>query len=91
MAFTGYKITLSFKNQLFLNIDFASRIMRRESALEFINSYHTDEEANNAISGLSVFAPYDKQGGRIYKIKSLDLKSTPQSTFVDSKGQKFTF
>ena len=33
------------------------------------------------MTNLSVFAPYDKQGGRIYKITDLDLIKNPKSTF----------
>ena len=38
-VFTGYKITLTLKDKLFLNIDFASRLTREETALEFIYNF----------------------------------------------------
>ena len=38
-VFTGYKITLALKDKLFLNINFASKLTREETALDFIYNF----------------------------------------------------
>lgn len=43
------------------------------------------------MENLSVFAPYDRSGGKIYKVHSLDLKSNPKSSFKNQKGEEITF
>lgn len=66
-------------------IDTSSRILRQETALDFMNNYKSDEEAKHYMIGLSVIAFYGNY--RTYRIDDIDLNLTPQSIFALENGE----
>jgi aubergine-like protein len=60
-------------------IDFTSRVLRKETALDFMNDYPNDEIASENMIGLSVMANYGNN--RNYRIDGIDLSKTPLSKF----------
>jgi len=67
-------------------MDFSSRVLRDESALDYMNKFPSDEEARENMIGLSVMATYGNN--RIYRIDDIDLSQTAQSKFeYKDKGE----
>lgn len=73
-AYKGFTFGVTpCQNKLFLMVDYASRILRKETALEFMDK-------KNEIVGESVITDYNNY--QIYKIDRVDTTKTPQSTFL---------
>jgi|NOAtaT_7_FD_contig_51_2137510_length_847_multi_3_in_0_out_0_1 hypothetical protein len=58
-----------------LQLDFASRVLRKENGLQYINQYKNKEEAKSKIEGRSLMANYGNY--RMYRITEIDYKMNP--------------
>ncbi|KAL4438115.1 hypothetical protein ABPG74_016894 [Tetrahymena malaccensis] len=84
-AYKGFTFNASPSQQkIFLTIDFASRILRNENALQYMNQ-HQKENANKIV-GQSVITKYNNF--QIYLIDRIDLNKTPNSTFFYKQSNK---
>ncbi|KAL4494440.1 hypothetical protein ABPG72_019850 [Tetrahymena utriculariae] len=77
-AYKGFTFNVTPSlDKIFIMIDYCSRIIRKESALEYL-------KANNyQISGLSVITKYNNY--QIYLIDRVDNTKTPSSTFLNKR------
>ncbi|KAL4480518.1 hypothetical protein ABPG72_022273 [Tetrahymena utriculariae] len=84
-AYKGFTFNASPSQQkLFLMVDYASRILRKETALQYMNQ--SQNESNNKIVGQSVITKYNNF--QIYLINRVDFNKTPSSTFFCKKSNK---
>ncbi|CAD8192080.1 unnamed protein product [Paramecium octaurelia] len=88
----GVKTSFQFYQGMpFLQIDFASRVLRDQNALEFILSLNTRniQDIKNEMIGLSVLAAYGNC--RIYKIDDIDFSLSPVHSFQLQDGKSITY
>lgn len=71
----------------YLLLNPCSKVCRNESALEFIKSFSSKEEAKQNLIDKSVIANYGN--ARNYVVYDLDFTSNPMTTF-DKNGEKIT-
>ncbi|EAR94948.1 piwi-like Twi9p protein (macronuclear) [Tetrahymena thermophila SB210] len=77
-AYKGFTFNVTpTQDKIYLMVDYCSRIIRKETALEYLKNN------NNQLSGLSVITKYNNY--QTYLIDKVDDKKTPSSTFLNSK------
>ncbi|KAL4489847.1 hypothetical protein ABPG72_022487 [Tetrahymena utriculariae] len=77
-AYKGFTFNVTpSQDKVHIMIDYCSRIIRKETALEYLKAN------NNEISGLSVITQYNNF--QIYLIDRVDKNKTPSSTFLNKK------
>ncbi|KAL4470488.1 hypothetical protein ABPG74_012099 [Tetrahymena malaccensis] len=77
-AYKGFTFNVTpSQDNIYIMIDFCSRIIRKETALEYITAN------NNQIAGLSVITKYNNY--QIYLIDRVDHTKTPLSTFLNKR------
>nr|AAQ74967.1 Twi2p [Tetrahymena thermophila] len=77
-AYKGFTFNVTpTQDKLYLMVDYCSRIIRKETALEYLKNN------NNQLSGLSVITKYNNY--QTYLIDRVDGQKTPSSTFLNSK------
>ncbi|KAL4470825.1 hypothetical protein ABPG73_000085 [Tetrahymena malaccensis] len=84
-AYKGFTFNVTpTQDRTYLMIDYCSRIIRKETAYEYLKAN------NNQIAGLSVITKYNNY--QTYLIDRLDLQQSPSSTFLYNKtNTKITY
>ncbi|CAK67978.1 unnamed protein product (macronuclear) [Paramecium tetraurelia] len=80
-----------YQGKPYLQIDFASRVLRDQTALQFMMSLNTRniQDIQNEMIGLSVLAAYGNC--RIYKIDEIDFTVSPLHSFQLQDGKSITY
>ena len=87
----GFKSSVDIFNGIpMLNLDFSTRVLRTESALDRLRRNQKSQELmKNALIGSCVIANY--ANCRIYQIKDVDFTRTPMSKFQSKDGSEMTY
>lgn len=91
----GFNPTIALmENQVLLNLNVVNRVIRFETALEYLNKLNNSRDSNvketieSAFKGLTVVTRYN--GDKTYTIDSVDLDKNPTDSF-ETKDGKVTY